>query len=510
MTWLSYMLDCQLFGPNPCWHHITNLIFHITNALLLFWILKKMTGSLWRSAFVVFLFALHPIHIESVAWIAERKDVLSGFFWMLTLAAYIRYVECPSVKKYLAIILVFGLGLMAKPMLVTLPFVLVLLDYWPLERFRSLKEKRLSLGYLTFEKLPLFVLAIGSSIITFIAQRVGGAISSIDKVPMMLRIENTLISYVKYLGKMIYPHRLSVLYPYQAFSKWNVILCFLTLFCISVVVLYRAKRNRYLVVGWLWYLGTLVPVIGLVQVGSQSMADRYTYLPSIGIFIIVVWGLFEIAGRWRFGKFILAVTGGAVLVALLICTRLQVRHWRNNFTLFEHAVKVTENNYIMINNYGAVLYQKNRVNEAIEQFNKALRINPKHFKSKNNLGIAYSLKGNLVKAIDCWRETLKMAPDFADVLNNLGWVLATTKNTEIYNSAEAIKFAQKACEITEYNNPEMLDTLAAGYAAVGKFPEAVKTADKAMRKAEAIGKKELVKEIQKRLQLYKAGQPYYE
>lgn len=289
LTWLSHMLVCQLFSLNPLWHHLTNVLFHTVNTLLLFGILKRMTGKIWPSAFAAAAFALHPLHVESVAWVSERKDVLSGFFWMLTVICYIRYTERQSIGKYLLVFLVFGLGLMAKSMLVTLPFVLLLLDYWPLGRLQW--EHRLkSLWHLIIEKVPLLALSAASSTITFIAQKSAGAMELGKVYPLNIRISNAAVSYIAYIGKLIYPSRLAVLYPYPGSSLplWQPIVSLLVLIAVSAAVIYSARR--YLVIGWFWYIGTLVPVIGLVQIGNQMMADRYTYLPSIGIFIMVAWG----------------------------------------------------------------------------------------------------------------------------------------------------------------------------------------------------------------------------
>ena len=304
LTWISHMLDCELFELNPAGHHLSGLLFHVANTLLLFAVLKKMTGAVWASGFVAAAFALHPLHVESVAWVAERKDVLSGFFWMLTMAAYVRYAERPSVGKYLLVVLSLALGLMAKPMLVTLPFVLLLLDFWPLRRLQlrsqdtnqALPESKsaikdgyaISLRGSILEKIPLFVLVAASSVITYIAQQSERAMAPMWDLTLGSRLANSFVSYVMYIGKMVYPSRLAILYPHPRgnLPLWQAVVCSLILITISVVVI-RIVRRGYLVVGWLWYMGTLVPVIGLVQVGSQAIADRYTYLPSNGIIVMV-------------------------------------------------------------------------------------------------------------------------------------------------------------------------------------------------------------------------------
>jgi hypothetical protein len=333
LTWLSHMLDWQLFGDNPGWHHLTNLFLHIANTLLLFAVLKRMTNALWRSAFVAAAFALHPLHVESVAWVAERKDVLSTLFWMLTIAAYLRYLERPGTGRYLLTLLIFALGLMAKPMLVTLPFVLLLLDYWPLGRFqfgqivKSVgQQSRKSLNafshwklsrHLLLEKVPLFALSAISSIVTFLVQRTAGAVTSVETLPLKLRIANTFVSYLTYIQKMVWPSRLAMFYPYPDKTDliWQTVVFALLLLIISLGVIWLMRRRRYLLTGWLWYLGTLVPVIGLVQVGDQALADRYTYVPLTGLFIIIAWGVPDLIAKWRFRKHALAASAIAVLLA---------------------------------------------------------------------------------------------------------------------------------------------------------------------------------------------------
>jgi tetratricopeptide (TPR) repeat protein len=753
LTWLSHMLDCQLFGTNASWHHLTNVLFHIANTLLLFWILKKMTDALWASFFVAAAFALHPLHVESVAWIAERKDVLSGLFWMLTIACYIRYCEQPSIKRYLLVFLVFALGLMAKPMLVTLPFVLLLLDYWPLGRLQwghQTDNQEWSVWRLVREKIPLFILTIASSVITFIVQQMGGAMDVGESYSLGVRISNALVCYAGYIIKMVYPARLAVLYPHPGANlpMWQPIVSLLIIVAASAVVIYAGRRQRYLAVGWFWYLGTLVPVIGLVQVGAQAMADRYTYLPLIGIFIMVGWGIGEIAAKWRERETVLGICAGVVLAAFLICTRLQVRYWQDNFKLFGHSVAVTEDNFLMHDSYGGALFEKGQLDESIAQFREALRINPKYLGAKRNIGIvllkqgktdegikvltevvnskgewpkahnylglAYAEKGEFEIAIEHYKEAVRLKPDYVEAIANLGialkeqgqvneaikewekalslkpdepdvhynmglamveqykydeaaehfiaalaskpdwaeahynlgcayykqgkfdltieqcaealrlkpdyynahynmglalvqqgkyddaarhinaaleskpdwpeahhnlgyvyyrqgkldlaaeqcvealrlapdyltarltlayifsemgrtqeavehyykilqlddkevyalknlaWILATTEDEKIHNPTEAVKYAQRACELTEYNRPDFLDTLAAAYAAAGRFPEAVETAEKAIESALSSGERGLAAEIGKRLQLYQTGKDYRE
>jgi len=512
LTWLSHMLDCELFGLSPVGHHLTNLLFHIANSLLLFLLLKRMTGALWPSAFVAAVFALHPLRVESVAWASERKDVLSVFFLILTIAAYIRYVRCQCIRRYCLVVLTFCLGLMAKPMLVTLPFVLFLLDYWPLNRFglqKQDKPKVSSISHLIAEKIPLLVLAAISSIVTLVVQSSAGATKT---VPLYLRIGNGLVSYVGYIGKTIYPSRLAAFYPHPGIRlpMWQPIVCFVMLAVITIVVIYTARRRRYLIVGWLWYLGTLIPVIGLVQVGVQAMADRYTYLPSIGIYMMAGWGAAELVTKLRLRKIELWVSAGIVLAALIICTRMQVRHWQNNLTLFGHCLEVTERNYNMHSKYGRALRKEGRFDEAVKHFNKSLQINPRYFLAQYNLGQAYLMQGKTEQAVDSWYKTLELNPDYVRSLNNLAWLIATHRQSKFYNPQKALLFAKRACELTKYENAGALDTLAVAYAAAGRFSEAVATGKKAIQIAESIGQQDLAGQIKNRVELFKAGQAYYE
>ncbi len=438
LTWLSHMLDCQLFGLRAGAHHLTNLLLHIANTLLLFAVLKRMTGALWRSAFVAAVFALHPLHVESVAWVAERKDVLSTLFGMLTMAAYLRYVKHPGKVKYLLTLLVFALGLMAKSMLVTLPFVLLLLDYWPLGRFQlgkavtnANRRKRKSINTRSqwqlsyspvWEKVPFFVLSAISSVVTFLAQQSGGALKSIEAFPLIVRIANALISYAKYIGKMIWPSRLAVFYPHPGdrLPMWQAVVAALLLLAISIWVIRSAPKRKYPLVGWLWYLGTLVPVIGLVQTGGQAMADRYAYVPLTGLFIIIAWGLSDLLARWRYQKIVLGASAMIVLLALSICTRLQLRHWRNSITLFEHAIEVTNDNHVAHCNLGAAIFEQGRLDEAISHYRQALHIKPHYVGAHYNLGTALQSQGRLDEAISHFHKALRVNPDYAEAHNNLG------------------------------------------------------------------------------------------
>ena len=441
LTWLSHMLDCQLFGLNPGAHHLTSLFLHLANVLLLFAVLRRMTGALWRPAFVSALFALHPLHVESVAWVAERKDVLSTLFWLLTMLAYAGYAERPTRARYVLTLVAFALGLMAKPMLVTLPFVLLLLDYWPLDRMayagrddntpkRARKgigssKQRLSLSRLVWEKTPFFALAAISSVVTFSVQRKAGAMSNMEVFPLWSRIANALVSYLRYLGKTIWPSDLAVLYPHPGtgLSLWWGAGAGLVLLGLSIFLLRGIRSRPYLAVGWLWYLGTLVPVIGLVQVGLQAYADRYTYVPLIGLFIMVAWGVPDLAGRWGRARTVLALLAATSLSALTGCTWIQVGYWKDSLSLFTHTIQVTTNNYVALNNLGIGLRQLGRLDEAVTQYHEALRIKPDYGLAHNNLGNALADQGKLEEAISHYTEALRIKPDDAGAYNNWGTAL---------------------------------------------------------------------------------------
>ncbi len=474
LTWLSYMLDYSIFGLNPSGYHLINLLFHVMNTLLLFLILRRMTKTLWPSVFAAALFAIHPLHVESVAWIAERKDVLSTFFWMLTLGAYGYYVEHPGFKRYVFVLLFFILGLMAKPMLVTLPFVLLLLDYWPLQRFSEIKpdcrvqaavlqsvasgkqkkkakkkqvaavkeslevkkpaapEYKWSLIYpLLWEKVPLFALAILSSIVTYIAQQKGGAVASVEAFPLGVRIGNAFVSYIAYMGKMIWPNDLAVYYPHTGLlAPWQVLGSVLLLITITLVVIWRAKKSPYLLTGWLWYLGTLVPVIGIVQVGAQAMADRYTYIPLIGLFIIVAWGVPDLLKKWQYRKEILLALSVLSILCLSILTWTQVGYWQNSITLFDHTLKVTDHNWFIYNKRGTAYYDFGNYKQATEDFGRSIEINPIFAEGYYNRGTAYYHLGNYKQAIEYFSRAIEIKPGYAAAYGNRGFTYGKLGNNK--------------------------------------------------------------------------------
>jgi Flp pilus assembly protein TadD len=460
VTWLSHMLDYDLYGLAPGGHHLTSVLFHVANALLLFIIVHRMTKAPWVSGFVAALFAFHPLHVESVAWVAERKDVLSTFFWMLTLLAYIYYVEGPGVGRYSLVVCFFVLGLLAKPMVVTLPFVLLLIDYWPLKRFRfgpsddemsskghSLMDfhKQTSSALRLFsEKIPLFVLSAASTILTYLAQQKGGGLKSIETYPLDTRVINALVSYAGYIRKMLWPEGMAVFYPYpETFSIWEIVGSITLLSCISILVVRYARKHPFLLVGWFWYLGTLVPVIGLIQVGDQAMADRYTYIPLIGLFIMVGIGFSCLFEKWRYRKVLLGASIGVALFLLMVITRLQINHWQNNVALFKHALHVTSNNFLAHNNLGVALAEQGKDDEAISHYSEALRIKANYTYAHYNLGNALAKQGKVQEAITHYTEALRIKADYTDAHYNLGIALAEQGKTQeaIAHYIEALRIA---------------------------------------------------------------------
>jgi protein O-mannosyl-transferase len=430
LTWISHMLDVDLFGLNAGAHHLTNALIHLLNSVLLFIVLYRMSGGLSRSAFVAALFAVHPLHVESVAWVAERKDVLSTLFWILSLGAYIAYVRNPRFTRMLAVIVLFALGLMSKPMVVTLPFVLLLLDYWPLARVAPDTAKRISAWLpLVREKLPLFALVIGSSLLTLAAQGKSGAVIAVEALPLRVRVANAIVSYVVYIRDMIWPARLAVFYPFSEPSPTFVILAVAVLAAVTFIAIKFARRAPYLLVGWAWYLGTLMPVIGIVQAGAQGRADRYTYVPLIGLFIIVAWGARDLAHRLRIGRMPLRLSAAAVVVAFAIAARAQVKYWANDLELWGHTVQVTRANYRAEDHYGVALSNAGRIDEAVTHWEKALVIWPKYAEARNNLGTARVDQGRLEDALHEFSEAARLKPYNANFHYNMAAVLSAKGDT---------------------------------------------------------------------------------
>jgi len=430
LTWLSHMLDVHLFEMDSGGHHLTSLIIHITSSLLLFLLLRRMTGALWKSAFVAAMFALHPLHVESVAWVAERKDVLSALFLMLTLYGYVLYSERPGFGRYLLVMLCLALGLMSKPMLVTLPFVLLMLDYWPLRRFCFASVDGgifvSSTRHLIYEKIPLLILTVISCIMTYVAQKSGGAVADISGTPVHgegnavtfyigfgERVSNALVSYTSYLGKTFYPQDLVFFYPFrEVVPVWQFTAAGLLIALLSLLAFLWIKRAPYYFVGWFWFLGTLVPVIGLIQVGWQSMADRYTYIPLIGIFIIVAWGVPDLINHWKKRKIVLTTLMIMVILIAMMLTSQQVWHWKNSVALYKHAVEKTPEVGFVQFKLGSTLAEQGRLEESLPYFKEALRIQPYDIRARYNLGIALYQQNKFELAIEQFSEIVRIYPSF--------------------------------------------------------------------------------------------------
>ena len=415
LTTLSHMLDCQLWGVRAGGHHFTNVVLHIIAVVLLFLVLKQMTGAIWQSAFVAALFAIHPLRVESVAWISERKDVLSAVFFMLTLGAYARYARFPSFGRYLTMSILFALGLMSKPMLVTVPLVLLLLDYWPLQRFGG----RSSIKRLALEKIPLLTLSAAAGVATLLLQR--SSLAVVEQLPLVSRIGNGLVSCVIYVKQMIWPVGLAVFYPHPGdqLPVWEIGLAIVLLALVSAGAIALRRKLPYLVTGWFWYLVMLLPVIGLIQVGSQAHADRYTYLPQIGLYLLLAWAITDALAS-RLQRRILAVTASVTVIALAWCAHVQASYWRNGESLWGHALAVTSGNFMAHDGLGECLGNRGRLDEAIDQFQKALNIAPGYPEIKTNLIIALTKKGRTDEAITHLQALLKEYPNDAQAQYNLG------------------------------------------------------------------------------------------
>jgi len=618
VVWLSHMADCQLYGLAPAGHHVTNLLLHVANVLLLFLILHRTTGAVWRSGLAAALFAWHPLHVESVVWISERKDVLSGFFFMLTLWAYCRYAEKSVISdhrllSYVLSLCFFALGLMSKPMLVTVPFVLLLLDYWPLGR-RSApgaaqgRYRPAGWGRLGLEKAPFVALSLAASVLAVWSQR---QVEALGTEPLFLRLENAAVSYVTYVGKLFWPLKLAVFYPYpDAIPLWSAAGAALLLAGVTWLALREVKRRPYLAVGWLWFLGTMVPMIGLVQVGMQAMADRYTYLPCIGLGLAASWGLADLAAAWPRRRAALAGAAALALGGCLATTWRQIQCWRDSTALYEHALQVTVGNHMAHENLGNLLMDAGKLDAAVKHFQAAIRLTPTLARPYNqlgkayvfqaklddamimfsnaarlnpglaqarwNLGTAYLAKGKTAEALDelkaavqispedieahrrladtliklgraaealpyaevvvralpqdahayyvlgsaClaakrrqeavvnFSAAVRLAPNTPECLDALAWIYATSPEAALRNGPEAVRLAEAACKLTQRQQADLLDTLAAAYAEVGRFADAMKAAEELRALAAAAHDTNAVDMARQRLELYKAGKPY--
>ena len=557
LTWLSLMLDCQLFGLNPAGPHLTNALLHLANVLLLFTLLQRMTSQAWPMFLVAALCSVHPLHAESVAWVSERKDVLSTCFALLAMLAYERYARRPGVGRYLLVLIGFMLSLLAKQMWVTLPCVLLLLDFWPLRRLSKAGGPALENKYwpanwsrLVWEKIPLFALSIGFSTMIYVVQHAAGAMSSAGDTSLSQRLPNVAISYWMYFCKTFWPTRLAVMYPYSpAELDWlPAILCALANMAITLLAIWRAQRWPWLAVGWFWFLGTLVPVIGLVPIGSHAWADRYSYGPQIGLLIAVIWSAAAIVEWLEVRANRQIVVAGAVLLAIISLLSLmiqghrQVSIWQNTERLFSHTIAVTQNNdefeltlagYLATKkqyaeaeqryqailqrapdnltaqlDLGALWFRQGRVADATQLFTEATHRHPTEATAHARLAGALHAQGRISDAISAYEIAIELRPDWPNPRNDLAWLLATEKSPAVRSADRAVALAEAACQLTDFQDPNLLDTLAAAYAESGKWDEATRIADQAIQLARSRGHDAVATDIASRAELYRRQQPF--
>jgi protein O-mannosyl-transferase len=555
LTTMSHMFDCQLFGLNPGAHHLVNVFFHSIAAVLLFILLAQITNSIWASAFVAAVFAIHPLRVESVAWIAERKDVLSGVFFMLTLLAYFHWTRKQTVGRYLAMSILFACGLMSKPMLITTPIILLLLDYWPLNRsqkseVRSQKSSNPPWTKLVVEKVPLFVLSIGSCVATLWAQNF--ALGSTQFLPLQWRVTNALFSYFEYVRQMFWPVDLIPFYvhPENRLEIWRLLIAAISLIALTAIVIVRRKQNPYLLVGWLWYLVMLIPVIGIVQVGLQGHADRYTYLPQIGLDIALVWLIWDLtksclprrsasakAGRPQ--KIVLSAAAAIVLITLSSLSWKQTTHWRDTEALWRHTLAVTPDSDVAHAGLGGILFVRGQIDESIDHYERALRlrdgnvaahfglgralaakqktdpaifhfqkalsIQPDNIGASNDLGVMFASKGEIREAISAWQQSLSFDPDNADAANNIAWVRATATDPDLRDGREALELAQRALR-SGGENPVALRTLAAAQAENGQFAEAIATCRRGEELAQKNGDRAMAESLHNCAESFRRGE----
>jgi len=475
LTWLSHALDSELYGLEPAGHHLTSVLIHALNAALLFLVLRQLTGAVWRSALVAALFAVHPLNVESVAWVAERKTVLCTLFWLLTLLAYGRHARAPGWISYLGVVAGLALALMSKAMAVTLPCVLALLDVWPLSRWTGRRSSS-KLAASLLEKLPLFAMAAGASVLAVKAQAAAGSIVGVAAIPWSARLANALVSYLAYVEKTVWPSHLAVFYPHPVGSlpAARVALALVTVAAASALAFAWRRRAPWLPIGWLWYLGTLVPVIGLVQVGTQAMADRYAYIPLIGLFLILAWGAAAAASRAARGPQIAAAMAGAVLLGLSLATLRQIGVWRDSLTLFESTVRSAPDAWLAHYNLGNAYADQGREADAASAFRETIRLSPRFARAHNNLGKALDALGRSPEAMASYREAIRLKPELAEAHNNLGVDedIAGDREAAIASFREAIR-----------RNPGFVEArvnLGIALREQGRWPEALQALDEAV------------------------------
>ena len=582
LTWMSHMLDIHLFGVNPHWHHAVNVLFHIANSILLLVFLSNLTGAFWPSAAVAAIFAVHPLQVETVAWVTERKNLLSTLFWLLASGAYVKFARTKNSGPYLGSLALFACAIMSKPAVVAFPCALLLLDFWPLKRFPlgSPGGGRIkAAGSLLLEKLPFFALSAASSLITMLAHKRIGIQAETYELPLMLRIQNALVSYARYLKKILFPSDLGLIYPHpRTWPMESVLIASLVMIVITIFVLAQLKRRPYLGVGWFWFVGVIVPAIGLVQVGYQAMADRFAYVPIIGILIMIAWAAADLLTA-RHAR---PLAAGMLLVGAVVyfggVSLSQVRYWRDSETLYRRAIAVTERNYLAELNLAITLFRKGNADEAefharqavqahdkdyspyvllgsvnlqrtnfpaaISNYSRALALNPnatyarfllagallngghlpqakeqflalsavEQYKPEvhASLGEIFTAEKNATEAMHHYRGALKLRPDWPVVLNNMAWLLATNPDAQLRDGAEAVRLAERACELTRNEVPMFVGTLAAGYAEAGRYSNAVAAAKRAQALAIEKGFPDLAQRNAELLKVYEEQKPFHE
>ncbi|MEY2543274.1 MAG: hypothetical protein QOE81_735 [Verrucomicrobiota bacterium] len=514
LTTLSHMADCQIYGLKPGGHHFTNIVLHNIGAILLFLVFRGMTGSIWRSAFVAVIFTIHPMRVESVAWIAERKDVLSGVFFMLTLGAYLLYTRRPSIGRYVTMSIFLACGLMSKATFVAVPLVLLLLDSWPLQRVKDFPDWR----RMIVEKIPLFVLSVAAAAATMFAQTV--TMASLEQLPLLPRLKNAAVSVMVYLRQMFWPTDLAVFYPHPH-DQLNILvvaMAAMLIVSITIIAILAHQKYPYVFVGWFWYLVLLLPVLGIVQAGLQARADRFTYLPHIGITMLVTWGCADLTQRWRNRQIILVSAATLVIAASMVLSYKQTTYWRDSISLWEHALTVTPDNQTAHTNLAAALWTKGRIADshqharaaAIARARTTLKDFPFDVPTHNDLGVLLIQNGDVRGGIEQWEISLQLNPDDGNALNNLAWVLATHPADASRDGKRAVELAVKATTLPGGNVPIVLRTLAAAYAESGDFSKAIDTAQRAVDLATAQNNTSLLATLRHDIELYQARTPYRE
>jgi len=514
LTTLSHMADCQIYGLKAGGHHFTNVALHNIGAVLLFLVFRAMTGCIWRSAFVAAIFAVHPMRVESVAWIAERKDVLSGVFFMLTLGAYLRYVGAPNISRYVTVSIFLACGLMSKATFVTVPLVLLLLDYWPLQRANDFRAWR----RMIIEKIPLFALSAAASVATMFAQTV--TMASLEQLPLLPRLKNAAVSLIAYIRQMFWPTDLAVFYPHphDQLNIWIVVAAAVLIIAITVVAILVRQKHPAVFVGWFWYLLLLVPVLGIVQVGLQARADRFTYLPHIGMTMLLTWTCANLTQQWRNRQVVLTSVATCAIAVSIILAYQQTTYWCDSISLWEHALAVTPDNQTAHQNLAAALWTKGRIAEshqhsraaAIAHARTTLKDYPYDVPTHNDLGVLLVQNGDVRAGIEQWEISLQIDPNDGNALNNLAWVLATYPADAIRDGKLAVELAVKATTLPGGDVPIVLRTLAAAYAESGDFSKAIDTAQHAADLATAQNNTSLLATLRHEIELYQARTPYRE